>query len=168
MALLAPSPCALRLMFNRCYQFAQSHSLVFNANKTQLICVGSAVQCIQFLGHSLKFCSTARHLGCILSHDLSDAPDIIDKTKDPAKKTNYMLHTFSCYDRLIKSTLFMSFCLSLSGSAIWSLACPQLRSLEVTFNNILHKIWGLPCLYHTSLLHLTAALDSVFNTVYIR
>ena len=36
-ALLAPSPCALRLMLNRCYQFAQSHSLVFNADKTQLV-----------------------------------------------------------------------------------------------------------------------------------
>ena len=79
-----------------------------------------------------------------------------------------MLHTFSCCDRLIKSTLFMSFCRSLSGSAIWSLARPQLRSLEVTFNNILRKIWGLPRRCHTSLLHLTAALDGVFNTVYVR
>ena len=33
-ALLAPSPCALRMMLNRCYQLVQSHSLVFNANKT--------------------------------------------------------------------------------------------------------------------------------------
>ena len=109
-----------------------------------------------------------RHLGPILSHDLSDAPDIIDKTKDLAKKANYMLHTFSCCDRLTKSRLFMSFCLSLLGSAIWSLACPQLKSLEMTFNNILHEIWGLPSRCHISILHLTAALDSVFNTVYDR
>ena len=132
--------------------------LEFNADKTQLICFGSAVQCtpnVQFLGNSLKFCSTVQHLGHILSHDLSDDFDIIDKTKELAKKANYMLHTFSCCDRLTKSTLFMSFCLSLSGSAIWSLACPQLKSLEVTFNSILCKIWGLPHQYHTSLLHLT-------------
>ena len=50
-----------------------------------------------------------RHLGHILSHNLSDAPDIIDKTKDLAKKAKYMLHTFSCCDRFTKSTLFMSF-----------------------------------------------------------
>ena len=94
---MGPSPCALRLMLNRCYQFVQSHSLVFNAGKTQLICFNSAAQFtpnIQFLGHSLKFCSSVRHLGHMLSHDLSDAPDIIDKTKDLAKKANYMLHTF--------------------------------------------------------------------------
>ena len=35
-------------------------------------------------------------------------------------------------------------------------------------SNILRKIWGLPRWYHTSLLHLTAALNSVFNTVYGR
>ena len=136
----------------------------------QLICFGSAVQCtpiIQFLGHSLKFCSAVQYLGHILSHDLAD-PDIIDKTKNLAKKANYMLHTFSCCDRLAKSTLFMSFCLSFTGSAIWSFACPQLRSLEVTLNNILCKIRGLPHRCHTSLVHLTAALDSVFNTVYVR
>ena len=38
----------------------------------------------------------------------------------------------------------------------------------MTFNNILRKIWGLPRQCHTSLLHLTAAVDSVFNTVYNR
>ena len=37
----------------------------------------------------------------------------------------------------------------------------------MTFNNILRKIWSLPrC--RTSLLHLTAAVNSAFNTVYNR
>ena len=37
----------------------------------------------------------------------------------------------------------------------------------MTFNSILRKIWSLPrC--HTSLLHLTAAVNSAFNTVYNR
>ena len=36
-ALLAPSPAALRLMLNTCLLFAESHNLVFNAGKTQLI-----------------------------------------------------------------------------------------------------------------------------------
>ena len=76
-ALLAQSPCALRLMLNRCYQFTQSHSLVFNADKTQLICFGSAVQCtpnIQLLGH-------------VLSHNLSDAPDSCLRLR---RRTSYL------------------------------------------------------------------------------
>ena len=38
----------------------------------------------------------------------------------------------------------------------------------MTFNNILRKIWGLPRQCHTTLLHFTAAVDSVFITVYNR
>ena len=60
---------------------------------------------------------------------------------------------------------FMSFCLSLSGSAIWSLACPQPKSLEVTFNNILRKIWGL---HASSVSHQSFAphcCSCVFNVV---
>ena len=36
-ALLAPSPSALHHMLDTCLHFASSHSLVFNATKTQLI-----------------------------------------------------------------------------------------------------------------------------------
>ena len=36
-ALLAPSPAALRLKFDTCSSFVSTHSLLFNANKTQLV-----------------------------------------------------------------------------------------------------------------------------------
>ena len=36
-ALLAPSPAALRMMLDTCSSFASSHSLLFNASKTQLV-----------------------------------------------------------------------------------------------------------------------------------
>ena len=97
---------------------------------------------------------------------ISDAPDIIDKTKDLAGQESQLCAPHLFMLQLVhKIYNFHEFCLSLSGSAIWSLACPQLKSLEVTFNNILRKIWELPRWCHTSLLHLTAALDSVFNVV---
>ena len=36
--LLAPSPSALRIMLNTCTQFTTTHSLLFNASKTRLVC----------------------------------------------------------------------------------------------------------------------------------
>ena len=36
LTLLAPSPSALRLMLQKCEQFADAHGLKFNASKTQL------------------------------------------------------------------------------------------------------------------------------------
>ena len=59
-----------------------------------------------------------------------------------------------------------SFCLSLYGSALWRLSSSRLRSLEVTFNNLLRKIWKLPRHCHTSILHCISSLQSLFNVIY--
>ena len=140
-ALLAPSASALRLMLNTCVKFASSHSLSFSAAKTQLICFRNPSPTVNplpsfvFLGEALSVNQTVRHLGHIISHDLSDSPDISDKSKDLIKKANYMLHTFSSCDKYTKTKLFQSFYFSLPGCALWKLSCSQLKSLEVTFNN---------------------------------
>ena len=45
----------------------------------------------------------------------------------------------------------------------------ELRSLEVTFNNILWKIlWSLPRACHTGILHQVAGLHSIYNVVVSR
>ena len=143
-ALLAPSPTALRLMLKTCNSFADSHSLIFNVNKTQLVKFSRTPQLntaqFSFCGESLEFSRSVIHLGHILSYDLSDTEDIIAKKKDLCCKANCMVNIFSTCDPTTKTVLFRSFCLSLYGSALWRLSCPALRSLEVTFNNILQKL----------------------------
>ena len=47
----------------------------------------------------------------------------------------------------------------------WSLASSGLRSLEVTFNNILRKIWNLPRQRHTNILRCVSGLQSLHNVV---
>ena len=64
--------------------------------------------------------------------------------------------------------LFRSSCLSLYGSALWFSSSSELRSLEITFNNILRKIWSLPRACHTGILHQVAGLHSIYNMVISR
>ena len=52
---------------------------------------------------------------------------------------------------------------TLSGPVIQF--CPKLKSLEVTFNNILRKIWRLPRRCHTGILHCTAKVYSIINRI---
>ena len=78
-----------------------------------------------------------------------------------------MLHSFSPCNLLVKTKLFESFCLSLYGSAL-RFSSPELRSLEVTFNNILRRIWSLPSMCHTGVLHCTAQLNSVYNIIVVQ
>ena len=119
-ALLAPSPSALRHMLDTCSHFASSHSLVFNASKTQLIrfarCGAGNQAKFSFLGHELELCKSVTHLGHTLTHDLSDDEDIISIKKDLCRKAMY---TFSCCNPLTKTKLLQSFCLSLYGSSLW-------------------------------------------------
>ena len=122
-------------MLNTCLSFATQHHLTFNPDKTQLIkfykCADAISPCFTFVGH-------------ILTHDLSYSEDISSITKDMCCKANCMLHLFACCDPLVKTRLFSSSCLSLYGAALWKSSDPQLKTLEVTFNNFLCKIWGLP------------------------
>ena len=100
--LLAPSPSALRHMLHTCSIFAESHNLVFNASKTQLIKFSrypsrGAAKFV-FRGQDLTYCESVSHLGHILSSDLSDDADISSIKKDMCRKANYMLHTFAPCD----------------------------------------------------------------------
>ena len=174
-ALLAPSPAALRIMLRTCSSFAESHSLIFNAGKSQLItfartpsATASTSLNFSFCGQSLPLCETVSHLGHTLSSDFSDDADIVSTKKAFCRKANYMLYTFACCDPLTKTNLFRNFCMLLYGSAIWSSSSKELKSLEVCYNNVIHKIWHLPQICHTSVLHLVSGLPSIFNTVVSR
>ena len=123
-ALLAPSPAALRLMLYTCSSFASSRSLLFNASKTQLVRFSrtcSSYYCSPaasffFNGLELNLSRSAKHLDHILSSNLSDTNDIVRVKKDLVRKANCILHSFSPCNPLVKTKLFDSFCLSLYGS----------------------------------------------------
>ena len=81
------------------------------------------------------------------------------------RKANFLLHSFKSCDPVVKTFLFSSHCLSLYGALSWKLSCPKLKSLEVTFNNILQKIWRLPRICHTGILNCTAKVYSIINRI---
>ena len=148
--LLAPGIDALHRMLHVCASFADDYGLRFNPTKTQLICFAHSLShpppntLLIFGGVPLSFKDTVFHLGHILSRDLSDSADIIRATWDMVCKANCLLKTFSCADSLVKTHLFHSFCLSLYGTPLWWLSSKALKSLEVSFNKILHRICHLP------------------------
>ena len=84
------------------------------------------------------------------------------------RKANYMLHTFAPCDPFTKSQLLHSFCLSLYGCSLWFSSSSELKFLEISFNNIIRKIWSLSRRCHTAPLHLVAGIPSIFNTILSR
>ena len=155
--LLAPCASALRIMLSICNDFAISHGLRFNANKTQLSCFNDTPLC---------YSDCVTHLGHILIYDLNDRPDVICVIKDMNCKANSILCTFKWADPFIKCFLIKSYCLSL---LLW--LCPLViivSSCENDLNKLLRKIWNLPYNSHTGILHCVAHVSTISNIIYNR
>ena len=98
--LLAPCASALRHMLSTCSSYASSYGLIFNANKTQLICFRSSKSCnflptIHFLNLQLKYTDEAKHLGHVLNFNLNDL--LLNK------KANSVLCMFHPADPVVKT-----------------------------------------------------------------
>ena len=81
------------------------------------------------------------------------------------KLSNYVLATFPFVGPHILTKLFQAYCLFFYGSCLWSLSCPALIGIEVSFNNILSKPWHFPRRTHTGIVHSVANLISLFNAI---
>ena len=171
--LLAPCASALRCMLSICSSFASHHGLVFNAKKTQLICFRTfksncILPTICFENVTLKYTDEIKHLGHILNYNLDDGPDIIRALKDLNKKANSVLCTFCSADPVVKTYLIKMYCLSLYGYHLWSLSSKSLNALQIALNKILRKVWNLLSHSHSSIVHCTAIIPAIHNTVFRR
>ena len=108
------------------------------------------------------------HLGHILSSNLNDKEDIIRVVKDMNRKANTVLCTLGSADPFVKCFLIKSYCLSLYGCTLWSLASSSIKIFEVALNKILRKVWNLPHHSHTASVHSVALVPTVCNLLYKR
>ena len=173
LVLLAPTASALRQMLSICDSYANSHGLVFNANKTQLICFHSRhAECplpvIYFNNLELQYQKQVSHLGHILTYNLDDRQDVIRAIKDLHRKANCVLYKFSAADPFIKSYLLKSYCLSLYGCSLWSLSSPSIKLIEIALNKLLRRVWNLPYQSHSGIVHCTARISHVSNFIFDR
>ena len=172
-ALLAPCSSALRFMLSTCEEFALSHGLKFNADKTQLIRFGlctssSCKDHINFGGIALDFTDSVTHLGHVLSYNLEDTSDIVRAAKEMTRKANFVHCVFPFADLSVRNHLVKQFCLSMYGCTLWSLSCKNLCIIERALNKIFRRIWNLPPLSHTRIVHCVSNVQSVSNLLYMR
>ena len=144
------------------------HSLTHALGEGGMCGEGSDVEVCDAVSQAGWYIYRACHLGHILRSDLSDTDDILRVQTDMCRRASCLLSSFYAANPAVKTLLFRSFCLSLHGSALWRVSSFSLRTLEVTFNNLLRRIWKLPRHCHTSILHCTSSLQSLFNVVICR
>ena len=135
-ALLAPSPSAMRRLLRECELFANITGLIFNASKTQLTYFKSAKSrsllsrgVFSFFGSPLSFSESVNHLGHILHYTLDDTADISRAMSDLCRKANYLLHVFSKSSPSVKTKIISSHCLSLYSCVNWKISNKQIKAI---------------------------------------
>ena len=64
---------------------------------------------------------------------------------------------------------FKAYCLSLYGCALWRLNAHDLHApLNVSFTNLIRRIWKLPYNCHTSIAHSVELTTSIYSIIYSR
>ena len=114
----------------------------------------------------LYFTDTVSHLGHLLSYNLDDTSDIIRATKDLNRTANFVLCVFPFADISVKNYLVKSFCLSMYGCSLWSLSCKNLRIIECALNKLFWRVWNLPSLSHTRIVHCVSNIQSVSKCIF--
>ena len=81
LCLMAPSPAALQVLINICSQFSDDNDLTFNPNKSMCMVMKPRkykLSCpsVYIDTTEISYIDTAKYIGVIISHDLSDDTDM--------------------------------------------------------------------------------------------
>ena len=109
--LLAPTPNAMRMMLDTCDNYAEEFNIVFNANKSKGLfssCKRRSKQNIgpiEINGRTIEYVNEWPHLGHIISSNLNDEADIMQRRNIMAGQINNVLCYFGKLDNFVKLKL---------------------------------------------------------------
>jgi hypothetical protein len=151
--LLAPSANAMRKLLSVCDEFTNNYFVSFNASKTKCLAVharrrysGSVhiTPLFQIGGRNIEVVEQWSHLGHIISSDMLDDTDIMNRRAWFIGQVNNLLCNFGHLDVLVKNKLFMSYCESLYGCELWDLDSKHLPDFTVAWRKAVRRIWNAP------------------------
>ena len=150
LALLAPSAKALNKLLSLCEEFAEEHYVIFSPTKTVCMVVHPAGRRLDVAPNvylkdvSLKFVSSFKYLGHILTSDGYDDQDIQRETRSMYARGNLLHRRFYFLSKEIKCCLFRAFCYGMYTNALWSTYRQSaLQKIKVCYNNMLRKLVGI-------------------------
>jgi Reverse transcriptase (RNA-dependent DNA polymerase) len=159
--LLAPTASALRSMLVICDKYASDYAIVFNASKSKCLVVlprsrrflyDYLRQCTFYIGNNpIDYVDSFVHLGHIISQQLTDNDDILQRRNAFVGQVNDVLCYFRKLKPDVKYRLFKAYCMSMYGCEFLLLSNGYLNDLCVSWRKILRRIWGLPLNSHNCL-----------------
>ena len=151
---LAPSLSALQDILKTCEEYALSHNLKFSTDPNPKLC---KTKCMAFLskprdlpsmhlcGNPLPWVDRLKHLGTMVSNQIDGCQvDIQQKRAMYINKNNSIFQEFSYAHPISKLKLNAIYNSHFSGSEVWDLFSPGIKSFEGSFNKSIKIMCNLP------------------------
>ena len=103
-------------------------------------------------GEPMEWVGKIKHLGNILSSNLSDKNDVIYKKGQFIGNVNRIIAQFGYTQLPVKCKLFNSYCSVFYGSSLWDLSSAHVSSFCTAWNKAVRILCHLPYRTHTVLL----------------
>ena len=167
-ALLAPSLQCLKGMISICEEYARSHSITFNPNKSKLLCYNAdltgVVPQLYLNGEIIPVVESNKHLGNYISTNIHDR-NIIGSVSDLYQRSNWVISDFRACDSNTLDNLHRTYCMHMYGCELWDLNCNYVTDFKVAWRKIKRRIWRLPYRAHNVIVHsLSYDIDHQLDT----
>jgi exonuclease III len=172
MVLLSASPCGLNKLLSLCQTYAESHGLVYNVDKSEIMVfetrgrVTATVPAITLNHTQLRRVYKFKYLGHILSSDLKDEEDIERERRALSIRANMIARRFARCSKEVKISLFRAYCTSFYTCSLWATYSKKSYSaLRVQFNNAFRVLMGLPKFCSASGMFAEARVDCFYASM---
>ena len=146
--LLSPSVAGLRQMISVCEKFCERRGIMFNALKSVCMRFSPAKNrvepVVELGGVPMKWAKSVKHLGNIVSSNLSEANEIEYKRGDLFGRVNSLLGNFSGMSRRVRARIFNAQCCHLYGSQCWRLDDRSIERMSTAINRSIRRVLNLP------------------------
>ena len=119
---MSPSIRGLKQMVDICETFAAEYDIKFNEKKTVAILFGNgeSSEChLKLNGQPVTWVREVKHLGNIVTSDLTDARDCARKRSIFIGSVNKLLGSYGKIQSNVLCKLFQIYCCSFYGSELW-------------------------------------------------
>ena len=170
--LVAPSLQSLRKMISICEQYAKTHSITFNPNKSKLLCYNADeavdIPPIYLNGEVIPSVGSDKHLGNYISTNIADR-NIVDNVYDLYQRSNWVINDFRVCDSSTLDSLHRTYCMHMYGCELWDLNRNYVKDFKVAWRKIKRRIWKLPYRTHNAIVHnLSYNIDFQIDTRMIK
>ncbi|XP_060810050.1 uncharacterized protein LOC106141297 [Amyelois transitella] len=151
MVLLSASPCGLKKLLVICEEYASSHGLQYNVNKSEVMIFEARGQkspdipSVKLKGVVMRQVDSVKYLGHLLVSDLRDDVDVERERRALAVRANMIARRFARCSKEVKITHFRAYCTSFYTCSLWVTYTQESYSaLRVQYNNAFRMLMGLP------------------------